>query len=587
LVSLERASGQDFDAASVDLLKSLPEKPLKISPQILWVIANIVQLSAIGDNKGVFELKEILANYFNNGTQDPLTKYLPELLEERNLWEALIVAGAAGICEQKEISRSILQAAFDQAFDEKKAFFLSAKIKNGKFISTDKFQTIPWIVLGLVDNVPRFEIQDPMDNISAYSDALSEAWKTSPWWIEPYYSEEVTETAILKFDDSSFLGLFQYRNFLCSSFQILSLITHNHTMHPLKGILHQYMSYEALVFEHILLSWLEHCQRDYRRPCLKVHTWPWDKQYCLTIRHDVDRPMTPTQFENVVSYEESMGLGVSWFWIPTRLDSDQIQRLQEKEHEIGLHSMQLKNKKQEIEAIDNKLNNQNRIQGEQWHGGGGGDYFMGHPSVHSAVDAGLTYTEFISSIYDIPYCSFPAMNENGTLYREAIGGTVQHFSADAFSRYNERDKEIFLEWLTEVAMNNFHCVILNHPDSNLDVLKKLVHHLPKSGRLDWQFRQVFQWLINTHTRRNLEIKRLGSFSKIHSFKITARKQIQNLEIHFPCCFKDVRKVIAHSKDKKIQLEWNAGETMIGPIIRIRLSLESNNPVQLTIQTGAH
>lgn len=299
-----------------------------------------------------------------------------------------------------------------------------------------------------------------------------------------------------------YVGACQHGNVVTYSFPILSTVVSYHAVEPLSAPFTDCDASTAILLEPFFFLALERLATVARTPLLRVEPWPKGKHYCLTVRHDVDRLPTQEHLASLLQFEKSRGLGVTWFWIFNRLDADQIRQQERAGHEIALHAMKLDRKSDELKRLATALSLQPGIYGECQHGGGGGDYWLGHPNVETSHDNGLLYSEGNSCLYDFPH-RWPWVDGEGGIHFLDIVCISHSVSVD-----RPRVSEFNPGWNSArvqcIAQNSGHLMVLNHPDAYLDRLMEIVDHgLPTDGRLDWNCRQVAEWWRATHFRENL------------------------------------------------------------------------------------
>ncbi|WP_395022701.1 hypothetical protein [Dongia sp.] len=309
-------------------------------------------------------------------------------------------------------------------------------------------------------------------------------------------------------DAQRYVGGCHRANVIAYSFPILATIVSYHHFEPLAAPFTDCDSSTAILLEPVFFLALERLAAATAAPLLRVEPWPAGKQYCLTIRHDVDRLPTTEHLASLMAFEKSRGLGVTWFWIFNRLDPDQIHLQERAGHEIALHSMKVDDKSSELKRLAATLSIQSGIYGECQHGGGGGDYWLGHPNVETSHESGLLYSESNSCLYDFPH-RWSWVDDQGCLRFYDIICMSHDLSVD-----RPRPSPEHTGWnsprLKCMVRNSGHIMVLNHPDAFLDRLMEIVdEELPAEGRLDWNCRQVAEWWRATHCREHVGA-RLGA-----------------------------------------------------------------------------
>lgn len=560
----------DISSALEKLEKVLLNDPKRIPGELFWVLYRVSKSFAAFNNEAV-------ANHLNRIIDIVITNVGDAVVSNRKLngfqyWE---YASYKALRDQDSSVFEIFGELLDKAFDEEKGIFFNCRIQDQKFTVANNYQISPWITIVMLETLGRIEIWDPSKATNNYSDEHLIRWERSPLKYDYLASEEAESILTLIESESTYLGLFKIQNINFSSFPLLSYLVHFHTMHPLSEAFFDCPAKEAVVIEEVFVKWL-HLARTKHGLCYPtVSTWPWSYDYCLTVRHDVDRPMSPDVFEELTRFERDKSLGVSWYWIPGRLDTEQASLLQSFGHEIGLHALRVYDKKNEISNVSSVLTEQERIYGEQYHGGGGGDYWIGYPSIVASIDANLSYTEHVSTIHNYPYYSFPRVDEAGIVSTVGIVGTSHTFSVDNPANFDPEFKKMRQEKLLEYSANGFNCVILNHPDINLEELKDWVNHMPVSNRLNWNCMQMANWWRATHSIDSLK---LGATPE--GLAVSSEYPIEDLQIDISNFRRGVSKVELMTCDAKpIELEF---KYLSSCVLSIRVSIAAATQYEIRI-----
>jgi hypothetical protein len=514
----------------------------------------------------------------------PLTRFVDDRLapglENRHIWELLLLGGAGQLIGAHEDTDALLAFCFSQAFDPEIGFFRSARVRDGALRLNAGHQSNPWSALGIISAVSGIQLQDNSRFLKEYEAAQISAWEKPPYHLESYRAAECDTLAHIRIENQESVALFQKENIAGSTFQLLSYLVHYHTLHPVDAALLDCPSSHILILEEILFKLLEKHAVNCAVPQLKVAPWPWGKKYCLTVRHDVDRIPDENLFRRLLALEKDLELGVSWYWIPGRADKDLINGTEDAGHENGLHAMRLERKIKEKAEIEKHFTDRKVVHGENWHGGGGGDYWIGQPSVKAAIEAGMAYTELMPTIYDFPYAGFPALDRKGRLYSNRIVGLTHTCCVDAGTR---KGVGIYkLEWMLELAQNGYFCMLLNHPDVNFETFQQWVSALPQKGRLDWNCSQVAQWWRATHTKEGLNIRGVANQEGQFSYELLAKETITDLELNFIYPAHQITEVIVDTGGDKYTPEWQKDDGNAITVVRIRLNLTSDIPSRLNI-----
>ena len=354
-------------------------------------------------------------------------------------------------------------------------------------------------------------------------------WHAAPHRLQRYHVTDGEMVATLH-GDAEGPAVVRKGKRLCFTFEALSYIVYYHTMHPLDGPFTDCDASGAMALEALFLTLLHQQAAQLGVGMIKLEPWPWGHDYCLTLRHDVDRIPDETTHEALLSVETEAGLGVSWFWLPNRLRPDLIARQEAAGHEIALHALKHEDKERELAAVTTCLTRQQRICGEFIHGGGGGEYWLGHPSVEAARKAGLTYGEGMSTYYDYPY-RFPFLAADGRVCIEPLISLSHSMSLDLAAPEGGGDTWPWPQHRVEAALHNgFYLMVLNHPDKHLNRLRQLLSELPAQGRLNWTCKQVAEWWHATHRRDGLSLARDGQSADARVYVVQADQDVEDLAL---------------------------------------------------------
>jgi hypothetical protein len=408
--------------------------------------------------------------------------------------------------------------------------------------------------------------------LDEYSKDQIIAWKASPFAIVPCTKDHCENLAIFPAGDEEFVGIFRSGHIYGTTFQILSHLVHYHTMHPVAESFMDCPSTAARILETIWFEILRMASKDSSVPLVEVAPWPYGKEYALTIRHDVDRLPDPDTFKRLISFEQKETLGVSWYWIPWRTNGEYLTRISEAGQEIGLHAMKVDRKPEEITKLNSNLQGGEPVSGETWHGGGGGDYWIGPSSVKSAIGAGLSYTELMPTILDFPYNGLPIVGADGKIEVERIIGVTYNCSTDAgVIRKNLRPK---ISWMQELISNGYYCMLLNHPDSNLEVLQSWVERCPAAHRQNFSCKELARWWSSTHDKKNLMVHRISDERADLKFSLWSKEKIIDLCLRVHIGDVEVRRAKLYANEKEYEVEWKSPPVGEGQQIEMSLNLSA-------------
>lgn len=500
----------------------------------------------------------------------------PPALDGFTAPDLILVASALRARGWAELAERLYGTVGDALYDPENASFWNGRVRGETLERLSSRASGPTLALGLAGFADAIEVQDPADMaLRAYTDEQVRAWAATPYRLEAAQVQRGEVDVSLALADGSLPLLWRSGNVLASSFQILAQLVHHHTMHPLDAPYAADRHVDTLVLEHLLFAMLARAMADQGNTAAVVGPWPWGIEYCATIRHDVDRVLSEEQFGAVFGLEESAGVAVTWFWLPDRLEPNQLEALHEAtRHEIGLHCVRYGDKQEECSSVLAAAPEGATIVGEAYHGAG--DSWLGHPSVREAVERGLLYTELVPTVDDWPYWSFPLLAADGRIEREPIVGITFNGSIDGKLGNDPRSQ----------THPGVYRQLLNHPDINYERLQMQIEQLPDGPRLDWTCEQVARWWKATHRREALKIVRSERGGRAIGFTLQAESELCDVELRIGLHAEQVSRVRALREGDTELLEWSALKRLELSGIRLRVSLPANTPVEIVIELVA-
>jgi hypothetical protein len=505
------------------------------------------------------------------------------------LTDVFILANCASNLGLQDVSRIMLEKCIEVSLDHETGFFRNITFNKDKVSASGGFVPDPLIPLGFLEVVDK--IQDNDDFLgeefkAVYGSERIQKWGAAPYKIARYSCVEGADEAWFYLNDARYTGVRRKGKIMSFPFQLFSYITHFHTMEPLSEPFFDLITTSVMTLESFFFYLLDEQVSRYSKEYLKIGPWPWDKRYCLTIRHDVDRIPDKDTFEKLVDFESKHSLGVSWFWLYCRLHEGYIQDNLARGNEVALHALKHNDKGTELRALQETLHSRNGVYGECLHGGGGGgEYWLGYPSVRAAVDNGLQYTEGVSTIYNYPHV-FPYLLEDGRITTEDIVTISHSMSVDTgVVRKGEaiRDPNRLFEFIN----NSFYVVLLNHPDVFYGRLETLISLLPKDGRVDWTCKQVVDWWNATHRKENLLISKIEETPLESVYTITAKNAhglADPLEIRFPYFGRGTIAEVSSVHGEQVTEQGIWENRLTGhKYFRVRLDLKDSSPIKLVVK----
>jgi hypothetical protein len=488
--------------------------------------------------------------------------------------EILLTAGTLRRAGRTDAAEALWRDAVGRLYDPTAASFWNCKVVSGAMKRLGAHCVTPLAGLGMVDLTDSIVAHDAADAaLGSYTDAQVEAWAASPYWIDPPQLVDGCAEVSLVTADGDVPGVWTRGRVTATSFQLLAHLSHLHTMHPLDSPYASHRHVDGMVLEYVVFKLIEQGLTDPHGPHLAVGPWPWGHDYCVTLRHDVDRLLTGRQFSRLLKLEMRHGTATTWFWLPDRLRRRQLRRLEFAErHEVGLHSVRWGRKQAEHAQLRRAVSRGTLIVGEAYHGAG--DSWLGHPSVHEAVEDGLVYTELVPTVCDLPYWRHPRLESDGLIGFDPIVGITYNASVDGQ-----------LGHLPDTQCGpGLYRQLLNHPDLNFDRLALQLDALPPGVRLNWTCEQVATWWMATHRREALQVSQISRTPRELHYRLIAAAAIDDLELRLNVSPDRVIEIVADSDEKATALEFSRLEVPELDGIRIRASIGGGERLDIRVRT---
>lgn len=269
-------------------------------------------------------------------------------------------------------------------------------------------------------------------------------------------------------------------------YPLLTYLGYGQTLPPTERQVADGNYHWALLAEHCLVAYLNGAMG---APGLQAHK---DGPPSVIVRHDVDRPIEDQDFQRLLDMYAARGVRATWHWIWNRLNPDRIATLVERGHDIGLHSLLLRDKGKERSAVERRANI--AIWGESYHGAGA-DFMRGGPSALASLQAGFIYSELSPVQYDIRASHFVYVDQNGSVQlKGGCANVTFSYSTDAAPGSRKFSVTGTKEFALALLRAGYPVSVLNHPDMNFDALDAF---LDEAAALGAKFETAadFAWRI--------------------------------------------------------------------------------------------
>ncbi len=467
----------------------------------------------------------LAAGIMDSGSDNP--ERALSVVDNASLPILMLALGEIGRMQRDRLAGNILLVLRDRLFDAEKGGFRNCRINKGELLVQSTYCTHPFLLIGLVAIAGRIEMPHAGSDLSApIPEHIRSAWARAPLLYRPMRTSQAEILACFSRGDE--IALLRQDNIWVSSFSLLSWLVHYHTIEPLLESYGGGASIDFMAVEELFFALLEEMAHAAATAMIRVAPWPWGMRYAMTIRHDVDRIPDPAVFKRLTGFHTHNKLAVSWYWLPWRLDTQQMQWQMEAGHEIGLHSVRARDKNREIAMLEAPMGGLSRVEGETFHGTAA-DFWIGYPSVRLAAEAGLGHTELALNMLQFPYASFPWMDSNGEIrLLQGPVGITYNASTDVDKGQIRKSARIGdIGYVREWAARGLAITLLNHPDINFARLVEYVEALPEGGRLNWTAGKVAKWWRSTHC-----LDRLRITGRDGKFQIAAQDDLEGLTLEF-------------------------------------------------------
>jgi hypothetical protein len=326
-------------------------------------------------------------------------------------------------------------------------------------------------------------------------------------WLEPTGQ---WDPALFATDDNGTEGVIALRsdNALVLGVPLLDVAVQHHVMPPLDR---PYWAMETWSdsgpLETWLLKQLEAIAASAGTHLISLDRWPAGHHAALTIRHDVDRPLSGKTADarqrrqlirRLLSVYGRMGVKASWFWRVETLSRLTMAMVRIRGHEVALHTEAADEGGflKELDLV--RHGGGGRVAGYAAHGGKGSAGYIGLTQMEWAQRAGLAYGEAPGDCIYLPRQAIGLIDGVPAVLPLVLPGG--HRSLDVGLRPEQHEAEALTLEGRKALDAGEHLVIMNHPDIHVDELLALLAALPLTGVWCATLREVASW-FNAALRR--------------------------------------------------------------------------------------
>lgn len=224
------------------------------------------------------------------------------------------------------------------------------------------------------------------------------------------------------------------------------------------------------ILEDVWISLFVLIQTSKNLTLLQLLPWPFGKTAALSLRYDVDRPISAVQIENITRIQQDFfhTSAASWYYFPADANlPTQRQSLVDSGQEIGLH----------VECITPDVNGL----GVTHHSAATSDYWRGDLTIEELENHAARYGEFLANQLSIPrpaWISKHCDQDSDEVLNGKIGNTwlipiafpLEGSTSDTSLDYFDRLRLYFAEQLATGG----YAIICSHPDLNQKILEQLL-----------------------------------------------------------------------------------------------------------------
>jgi hypothetical protein len=259
---------------------------------------------------------------------------------------------------------------------------------------------------------------------------------------------------------------------------------------------------------------------------LRVRPWPHGARWALSVRHDVDRPITIREAYELLAAHRRAGSAATWYWrarhavpprrrlarlSPARQASALLAVATTPGHEVALHSEKLYVDHHERRTVERQLGAP--VVGVCAHGAPDCFRYQGAPNILWAEREGLLYTELIQHAHFHPH-RFATLRQNGVAALQRLVCLPHHVSFDRGMKPGETYSDRVLGQAEAMRAGGGFFQLMNHPDLHRTELFETLASIPTHDCFVATARYVADWWLRSHTGVRATADRSGSWSVV-------------------------------------------------------------------------
>ncbi len=291
-------------------------------------------------------------------------------------------------------------------------------------------------------------------------------------------------------------------------FGLFGFLGQSHTSPPADGPLARKWPRSAGT-EALLLALIDRAFERRGRVRARAMPWPAGHSWALTVRHDVDRPMSATQAGAIVRRHRAAGTAATWYWRALRAQDDggaEAARIVAASagHEVAHHTERLwAGDEEERRALERAA--RAPMRGSCAHGDRTCFRWQGAPNVLRAAAFGYRYTELLSHAHLLPH-RFATFGEDGVVAPLDVVCLPHHESFDRGMKPGQTYADEFDVPLERARRASGCLQVLNHPDLHREEFFAFLESVPADGRLDMTAAALADWWHASHVLGELRVR---------------------------------------------------------------------------------
>jgi hypothetical protein len=259
---------------------------------------------------------------------------------------------------------------------------------------------------------------------------------------------------------------------------------------------------------------------------LRIRPWPHGARWAMSVRHDVDRPITMREVQELLAAHRRVGSAATWYWRARHVTAPPRRLMPRRSlrrpaspllavaatpgHEVALHSEKLY-----VDGDDERRTVEGQLGAPVAGGGAPGPpdcfRYQGAPNVLWAHGEGLLYTELIQHAHFHPH-RFATLRQDGVAVFDRPLCLPHHVSFDrGMKRGQTYAAEVLGQAETLRAAGGFF-QLMNHPDLHRAELFETLASIPTHDCFVATAQCVADWWMRSHTGVHASADPSGSWS---------------------------------------------------------------------------